>query len=154
MMEYLYLRMINHQKKKIMHHPSESLDELMAQFRQLENHQSTKNDTLLSDHDGISSPTSLPERGIHYRSSCTSSGWPNFSWKQQSTWYPYLLVLGGLFLFVTILTAIFRPRFLFSNEEEKFMWKRYFLTVFVTYLLLLGALYGLYYYAMRLSIVR
>lgn len=109
----------------------------MAQFRQLETHHDAS-----SENYGPSSPKcggSIPSLKTPM----------TLSWKNRTTWYPYLLFLGGLLVFVTLLTAIFRPSFLYSSEQN-FLWKRFFLTILFTYLLLLGALYGLYYYAIRL----
>jgi len=115
----------------------ESLDELMAQFRQLENGGSCLQDNLFEkDTTHVSGPTTS------YHAP------PVFSWKHRASWYPYLVVMGGLFVFVVVLLAVFRPAFLFSSTET-FLWKRFFLTILFTYLLLLGTLYGLYFYAVR-----
>jgi len=125
----------------------ESLEELMAQFRELE----TASKSPSESHHGPSSPP-YPQKPLFCSTtSSVSRNFPVFSWKNRASWYPYLLVLGGLLVFVTVLTAIFRPSFLYSSSEEHaFLWKRFFLTILFTYLLLLGTLYGLYYYAVRL----
>lgn len=112
----------------------ESLEELMAQFRQLENGHSFSPESIM-DH----SPSKA-------NTLSTTTLLPSFSWKHRSSWRPYLILLGGLFVFVVILLAVFRPSFLYSSEQA-FLWKRFFLTILITYLLLLGTLYGLYYYA-------
>ena len=123
----------------------ESLEELMAQFRELE----TASKSPSESYPGPTSPKYPQKPSFCMATTTTSRCFPDFSWKNRTSWYPYLLVLGGLFVFVTVLTAIFRPSFLYSSEEA-FLWKRFFLTILFTYLLLLGALYGLYYYAVRL----
>ena len=119
----------------------ESLDELMAQFRQLENGSFSGSKSERIDTDTMTGGTTayhpLP-----------ASSLPVFSWKHRASWYPYLVVMGGLFIFVVVLLAVFRPSFLFSSDQT-FLWKRFFLTILLTYLLLLGTLYGLYYYALR-----
>ena len=121
----------------------ESLEELMAQFRELETASKCPSDS------GTPVSPKLPMASSAYSPSFRGGCLPVFSWKNRASWYPFLLILGGLFLFVTVVTAIFRPSFLYSSEDA-FLWKRFFLTILFTYLLLLGTLYGLYYYAVRL----
>jgi len=133
--------MIQNETKKMQ---QESLEELMAQFRELET--ASKPEGGSEHHLPLSSsPRQIPSA---YSAGAVCPSFP-FSWKNRTTWYPYLVLLGGLFLFVVILTAVFRPAFLYSSEQT-FLWKRFFLTLFFTYVFLLGTLYGLYYYASRL----
>ena len=125
----------------------ESLEELMAQFRDLE----TASKSPSESYAGQTSPKYPQKPSFCMATTTTSRCFPVFSWKNRNSWYPYLLILGGLLVFVTVLTAIFRPSFLYSSSEgHAFLWKRFFLTILFTYLLLLGCLYGLYYYAVRL----
>lgn len=124
----------------------DSLEELMAQFRQLETASASKPDAPFQGNSGDQDYFCLSPKQGHMDPAFRG---PVFSWKNRTTWYPYLLIAGGLLVFVTILTAIFRPSFLY-NESRAFLWKRFFLTILFTYLLLLGSLYGLYHYAVRL----
>lgn len=114
-------------QKNKMH--EESLDELMAQFRQLEKETVVPSPKTLT----------LDDRGMQSST---------FSFKRQMFWLPYLVVVGSLFLFVVLLVSVFRPAFLYSSEQ-KFLWKRFFMTVFFTFCFLLGTLYGLYYYVTK-----
>lgn len=124
----------------------ESLEELMAQFRQLENpstdpSQEHKDNTTLSFNKTHSNPQ-LSAAG-------SGKNWfPFFPIGKQSSWLPPLILVGGMILFVAILVGVFRPGFLYSREQV-FLWKRFFITVIITFLFLVGTLTALLYYARR-----
>ena len=108
------------------------MDELMAQFRQLES--SSSSDEASSTGGGCGSSGGSKE---YYYTSL-----------QKASWYPYMMVLGGLLVMVTILVGVFRPSFMFSSDNT-FVWKRFFLVVLLTSLFIIGFTYGLYHYMTR-----
>jgi hypothetical protein len=111
-----------------------SLDELMAQFRQLESSSSFS--------DEVSSSSGLGGGGTSKESYYT----PLF----KASWYPYMVLLGGLLVMATLLVGIFRPSFMFSSDN-KFVWKRFFIVVLLTFLFIVGFLYGMHYYMTKVA---
>jgi len=117
-----------------------SLEELMAQFRQLE-----KN--------GDSHVDSLVEKPTHASSSfqnqkAFSSSMSSFPFMSTPSWFPLMSFMGGIFVLTVLLVSVFRPRFLYSVDSQ-FLWKRYMITVLITFVLLMGALWGLHFYITR-----
>lgn len=127
-----------------------TLEELTKQFEQLTEsptHQKKSFDsTFLAPEAVVPSPlsSSSPLR----TASLFASPWKTISSKN-GTWWTLPLVFGGLFVFVLLLVACLQPRFLYSAEQQRFVWRSFFVTSVVSYLALLAVLYGIYYYLNR-----
>ncbi|NDB36272.1 MAG: hypothetical protein EB023_13260 [Flavobacteriia bacterium] len=111
-----------------------SLDELMAQFRELEGNHTL--DKLSIDPTTPKTIVANDECRIFTRKNMSLHGWS-----------PLLFFAGGILLFTIVLISIARPRFLYTDDDtQSFLWKRYFLTICIVWLFLLATIFGLYYY--------
>ena len=103
------------------------IDDLIAQFKQLEN----------------ASPS--PSRSVH---SCSSSA--NRTMLFVKSYGIYVLFL--VYLMVLILALQPFPLFLKdeTTQKYKFLWKRFFITLFVSYAILVGLYLGFQFYVSKL----
>jgi hypothetical protein len=104
-----------------------NLDELVAAFKQLENISPTGAKTsgnLMIGHDTV------------------SPKWKSFL----NSYGVYVLFL----LYLIIVIAVLQPYFLFKKDEEtqkyKFLWKRFFTTLLICYVVLVGLYIGFQVY--------
>ena len=103
-----------------------NLDELVAAFKQLEN----------------ISPTGAKIASPTFTKDSTSPKWKSFL----NSYGVYVIFL----LYLIIVIAVLQPYFLFKKDEEtqkyKFMWKRFFITLLICYVVLVGMYIGFQVY--------
>jgi hypothetical protein len=103
-----------------------NLDELVAAFKQLEN----------------ISPTGVKTGNTMIANDTTSPKWKLFL----NSYGVYVIFL----FYLIIVIAVLQPYFLFKKDEEtqkyKFLWKRFFITLLICYVLLCGLYIGFQVY--------
>jgi fumarate reductase subunit D len=103
-----------------------NLDELVAAFKQLEN----------------ISPTGVKTVNSMIANDSTSPKWKLFL----SSYGVYVIFL----FYLIIVIAVLQPYFLFKKNEEsqkyKFLWKRFFFTLLICYVVLVGLYIGFQVY--------
>jgi hypothetical protein len=111
------------------------MDELLAQFKQLENKSGAAGGAM-----GIPSPSS---------SSSSPSVAARASTLVGSTFSNYGIYIV-FFLYVLVMVIILQPSYLYSKDEEtqqhRFLWKRFLIVLVIAYVVLLAAYLGLQFY--------
>jgi uncharacterized membrane protein len=105
------------------------MDELLAQFKQLENKSGAAGGAM-----GIPAATTVATHASTLVGSTFSK-------------YGIYIVF---FLYVLVMVIVLQPSYLYQKNEEtqqqRFLWKRFFLAVVIAYVILLAAYLGLQYY--------
>lgn len=108
-----------------------NLDELVAAFKQLES----------------MSPTGAKTSGALITMDTASQKWKSFF----HAYGVYILFL----IYLIIVIAVLQPYFLFKKNEEtqkyKFLWKRFFMTLLICYVTLVGLYIGFQVYISKLE---
>jgi len=103
-----------------------NLDELVAAFKQLEN----------------ISPTGAKTGTLMIANETVSPKWKSFL----NSYGIYVIFL----LYLIIVIAVLQPYFLFKKNDEtqkyKFLWKRFFITLLICYMVLVGLYIGFQVY--------
>jgi len=107
------------------------MDELLAQFKQLENKSGAAGGAM-----GIPSPASSSV--VARASTLVGSTFSNYG------------IYIVFFLYVLVMVIILQPSYLYSKDEEtqqhRFLWKRFLIVLVIAYVVLLAAYLGLQFY--------